>query len=300
MTRTSLASTLLMVGLLWSAAPAAAQHSLESASALYASARYEEALAVLDRLSTNGDTDAAAVKIDVEIHRALCLLALGRDDDAGAAFARVVSTDPWYRLDPKQVSPSVGNFYRAVRKKALPQIAQAKYTEARAAYDRKDFAQALETFKIVRALFDDEDMSGVSPDVKMLASEFQLLAEAQVPPPAPAPTESAPPPPDPPTTVPAEPRIYGAEQPGITPPVAIRQVVPPLPSTLGSIGFPKGVYDLTIDEQGRVIGVIVRRSIHRTYDGIFVEAAARWQYQPAMLEGQPVRYRKSIQVAVSR
>lgn len=297
MIKNLLCSTLVMLGVL-SAAPAVAQHSLESASALYASARYEEALAVLDRLSTNGD--GASGQIDVEIHRALCLLALGRDDDAGAAFARVVSTDPWYRLDPKQVSPSVGNFYRGVRKKALPDIVQAKYTDARAAYDRKEFASALEKFTAVQKLFEDEDMVGAPTDLKMLASEFRLLAQAQVPPPDPPPVEAAPPPPASPAPSPAEPRIYGAEQPGIISPVAIRQVVPPLPSNLGTIGFPKGLYDLTIDEQGRVVGVIVRRSIHRNYDNAFIEAAARWQYQPAVLDGRPVRYRKSIQVSVSR
>lgn len=292
-----LCPTLLLLGLL-SAVPVAAQHSLESASALYASARYEEALAVLDRLSTIGGP--APSQIDVEIHRALCLLALGRDDDAGAAFANVVSADPSYRLDPKQVSPSVGNFYRTVRKKTLPDIVKAKYADARAAYDRKEFASALEKFTAVQTLFEDDDMAGASPDLKMLAAEFQLLAEAQVPPPAPPPVEVAPPPPVTAEASPAEPRTYGAEQPGIRPPVAVHQVVPPLPGNIGAIGFPKGLYDLTIDEQGRVIAVLVRKSIHRGYDHVFIEAAARWRYQPAILDGHPVRYRKSIQVSVSR
>ena len=152
----------------------------------------------------------------------------------------------------------------------------------------------------LRGVLEEEVVAGASTDRKMRPSESQLRAQAQVPPPAPPPVEAAPPAPAPSAPSPAEPRFYGAEQPGIIPPVAIRQVVPPLPGTVGAIGFPKGLYDLTIDERGRVVGVIVRRSIHRNYDNVFIEAAARWQYQPAILDGRPVRYRKSIQVAVSR
>jgi outer membrane biosynthesis protein TonB len=34
------------------------------------------------------------------------------------------------------------------------------------------------------------------------------------------------------------------------------------------------------------------------YDNIVVEAARNWRYQPARLNGQPVKFRKSIRITV--
>ena len=73
-------------GIVW------AQESLQTAQALYASASYDEALAMLERLQKQPLPSADAVEL--QQNRALCLLALGRTADAEEALAAVVKTAP--------------------------------------------------------------------------------------------------------------------------------------------------------------------------------------------------------------
>jgi hypothetical protein len=216
--------------------------------------------------------------------------------------------DPTYRLDPKEIAPSVRAFYRAVRQRTLPGIVQGRYAEARAAYERKDFARAAEGFRLVVELLDDEDMGGRLADLRLLADDFRELsaqaavkAEPAPAPPPPAVPAAAPAPPAEPTPAePAAPRIYGPEDPGVTPPAVVRQVLPPVPGGIASIGRSRGLYEVVIDESGRVVSVLVRTSLHAGYDRVFIEAAATWQYRPATVDGRPVRYRKPIQVSYAR
>ena len=35
---------------------------------------------------------------------------------------------------------------------------------------------------------------------------------------------------------------------------------------------------------------MMRESVHPTYDGILLNAAKRWRFQPATLNGSPVKY----------
>lgn len=290
-------SCLSVAGTAW------AQEGLALASTLYASARYDEALGVLDRLKSAEDT-APADALGIEKYRALCFLALGRDSDAEAAFAQIVRADPSYQLDPKEVAPSVRAFYRSVRQRTLPEVAQAGYAEARAAYERKEHARAAEGFRFVLQVLDDEDMKGRLADLRVLAEDFKRLSEAAMPAPAAAPAAASPPvvapsePPPPPP--PPAPPVYGAEDAGITPPVVMRQVLPPVPTGIQALGRPNGLYELTIDESGRVVAIVVRTSLDAAYDRRFVEAAATWQYRPALLDSRPVRYRKLIQISVAR
>jgi hypothetical protein len=286
------------------AARAAAQEGLAQAAALYSSARYAEALELLDRLRTAEGPERADA-VGVERYRALCLLALGREADADASFAAIVGMDPTYQLDPKEIAPSVRAFYRAVRQKTLPGVAQGRYAEARAAYERKDFARAAEGFRLVVDLLDDEDMGGRLSDLRVLADDFRelsVVAAGKAEPPAaePAPAPAPAPPVEPPAAKPESPRIYGPEDPGVTPPAVVRQILPPVPGGIGSIGRTRGLYEITIDEAGRVVAVLVRTSLHIAYDRVFIEAAATWQYRPATVDGQPVRYRKPIQVTYAR
>ena len=70
------------------AVPIAAQdgNQLAAARDLYASARYDEALAVLNGLGSGLD---APERKSIEQYRSLCLLALGRGTEAEAAIAAV-------------------------------------------------------------------------------------------------------------------------------------------------------------------------------------------------------------------
>jgi hypothetical protein len=43
----------------------------------------------------------------------------------------------------------------------------------------------------------------------------------------------------------------------------------------------------------------MRTPVHPVYDRAAITAARSWQYQPAMLKGVPVKYRKLVQVSVA-
>ncbi|MGH9373635.1 MAG: hypothetical protein ACRD15_19115, partial [Vicinamibacterales bacterium] len=104
------------------AVPAAAQLDagpLNAARDLYASARYDEALAMLNDLR---GTDSADPK-SVEQYRSLCLLALGRESEAESAIAAVVTADPLYQPGERDASPRVRSTFTDVRRRLLPDIA---------------------------------------------------------------------------------------------------------------------------------------------------------------------------------
>jgi TonB family protein len=84
------------------------------------------------------------------------------------------------------------------------------------------------------------------------------------------------------------------------PAAALRQELPPVPAALTASAQPKGLLEVVIDEQGRVIMLTMRESIHPGYDQQVFAAARDWKYQPATLNAHPVRFRKLIQIAVKR
>ena len=105
-----------------------------------------------------------------------------------------------------------------------------------------------------------------------------IAAAAAAPPPTPKPdtTPSAPatssvPAPVPPA--PPAPRIYGGEEPGVVAPVAIRQQFPSVPASIVGMTKEKGILEVIIDEQGRVVSLTLRSPIHPVYDTMLVGAA---------------------------
>src|SRR5262245_26683923 len=133
----------VVAGLLITAASAAAQDSIAAARDLYASAAYEDALAILNRLPESGrPVDEART---IEQYRAFCLLALGRTAEADRAIETVVAAEPMYRPST-DLSPRVRAAFSDVRRRVLPNIIQQKYAIAKAAYDKKSFAEAAAGF----------------------------------------------------------------------------------------------------------------------------------------------------------
>jgi hypothetical protein len=287
------------------AAPAHAQlrdgreNPLTAARDLYASARYDEALAVLNGLPSDA---VASDRKSIEQYRSLCLLALGRGSEAEGAIAAVVTADPMFVPGEADASPRVRQAFSEVRQRLLPQIASTRYAAAKAAYDRKDYSLAETQFRSLLQLLDDPQMGGRLPDLRTLASGFvDLAAAAAVPPPEPkkpeAPAMSAPPPAP---AVPREPRVWTADEPGVTPPVILRQEVPRVPSTISSQARDRGLLEVVIDEQGRVVNLSLRLPIHPMYDPQLLAAAREWRYKPATVDGTPVKFRKMIQVTVDK
>jgi TonB family protein len=285
------------------AAPAHAQlrdgreNPLTAARDLYASARYDEALAVLNGLPSDA---VASDRKSIEQYRSLCLLALGRGTEAESAIAAVVTADPMFVPGEADASPRVRLAFSDVRQRLLPQIATTRYAAAKAAYDRKDYSVAEAQFRSLLTLLDDPQMGGRLPDLRTLANGFvDLAAAAAAPPPEPKKPEPVVPV-APAPVAPREPHVWTAEEPGVVAPVVIRQDVPRVPTTLSAQARERGLLDVTIDEQGRVINMTIRLSIHPMYDPQLLAAARDWRYKPATVDGTPVKFRKMIQITVDK
>ena len=282
------------------AAGARESGSLGAARELYASARYEEALALLNGPGVAQLTEPGEVRTR-EQYRSLCLLALGRADEAETAIAAVVTTDPFYQPGEAEASPRVRSTFADVRKRLLPGIASERYTAAKAAYDRKAHAEAEREFRELLRLLDDPQMQGRLGDLRTLTAGFvELAAAAAAPPPAPEPPKAEPPAVEPPARVPAEPKVYSSDDGSVTAPVIIRQDVPQVPASITSLSRDRAVIELTIDEQGRVAAMTLRMRAHPVYDSLLLNAAKEWRYKPATLNGTPVKYRKLLQVSIAR
>jgi hypothetical protein len=295
------------------AAPAHAQlrdgreSPLSAARDLYASARYDEALAVLNGLrpSEGITTDRKSI----EQYRSLCLLALGRGTEAESAIAAVVTADPLFMPGEADASPRVRTAFSDVRQRLLPEIAATRYSAAKGAFDRKDFASAEVQFRDLIALLNDPQMIGRLNDLRTLANGFvDLSAAAAAPPPEPKKVEipAAPPAPMAAAPQPAQPaelqqqHVWTAEEKGVTLPVALRQDVPRVPTGFASRARDRGLLEVLIDEQGRVVNMVLRIPLHPLYDTMLLAAARDWKYKPATVDGVPVKFRKLIQITVER
>jgi TonB family protein len=92
-------------------------------------------------------------------------------------------------------------------------------------------------------------------------------------------------------------RLFTQADSGVTPPVAIHQE---LPSFRGRLPEARnGVLEVTISASGAVESARMVSPVHPQYDALAITAAKRWQYQPARVDGVPVRYAKSVQINVA-
>jgi TonB family protein len=294
-------SNLLIAGCLASSVFAQPRNEqLDAARELYASARYDEALAVLNNLRPSGGdvTDRRSI----EQYRSLCLLALGRGQEAEAAIAAVVTADPLFQPNETDASPRVRTAFTDVRRRLLPDIAATRYGAAKAAFDRREYPLAERQFRELLALLNDSDMAGRLGDMKTLAAGFLDLAiAANAPPPEPPKPEPAPTPPPAPVQPQVQPnRIYGPDDPGVSAAVAIRQMVPNVPAGITGQIRDRGRVEVLIDEQGRVTMVTIKQTMHPLYDQLVLAAARDWRYRPATLNGTPVKFRKTIAISLSR
>jgi len=243
--------------------------------------------------------DTVLDRKSVEQYRSLCLLALGRGSEAEAAIAAVVTVDPLFQPTESDASPRVRAAFTDVRQRLLPEIATSRYATAKAAYDRKEFASAEQQFRALVKLLDDPQMAGRLGDMRTLASGFlDLSSAAAAPPPEPKPEPETAPVPAGPVAPPKE--IFSFEDPGVTPPVIIRQELPRVQPSVMAQARDHGMLEIIIDQQGRVSSLNLRRSIHPMYDGLLLSAAQEWRYKPAMLNGQPVKFLKVIQITVDK
>jgi tetratricopeptide (TPR) repeat protein len=275
---------------------------LAAARDLYASAAYDDALAVLNKLraTEHGPAQARAI----EQYRAFCLLALGRSSDAEQAIEAVVAAEPSYHPSDSDASPRIRSAFTTVRRRMLPTIIQQQYAQAKAAFDRKDWAAAAGGFRQVLTALGDQDVAAEAQqpplvDLKMLAIGFEeLAAKAAAPPPIPTP----PPAPAPPVVVappaPLPPRVYTVTDTNVLPPVPLNQSLPAYP---GQVLIPRsGKIEVVIDETGAVETASMTATVSTAYDNLAIAAAKNWRFRPATLDGTPVKYRKVVQVTIRK
>jgi hypothetical protein len=274
--------------------------SLDAAKELYASAEYERALAMLDGLKS-AERPREELQT-IELYRVLCFIATGKDADARGIIEGLVTRDPLYRPS-NDLPPRVRSTYTETRKKMLPSAAQSAYQEAKAAFDFKDYNTAERGFALVLQVLSDPDVEAAaskSPlaDIRTLAAGFHELSAKAATPPEPvaralpqAPVvpelPAAPPPP-------RAPKVYSSNDLNVVPPIAMNQQIPAFRGLIREAQ--SGVLEVLIDTMGGVESASMTTPISPQYDRLAVSAAKLWQYQPARLDGVPVKFLKRIQV----
>ena len=297
------------------------QDSLARAKDYYASAAYEEALAVLDKLHSS---PAATDTTEVAAYQVFCLVALGRSDEATKAIETIVKSDPLFRPSDAQASPRVRAFYENVRRPLLPDVVRDAYTKGKDAFAHKDMSAAKAEFDQVIALI-DELGANADPglaDLRTLASGFRDLSRVpESPPPAstPAPVANStdvaapptanglisgvtPPAPSAASTAADPNRVYTAADVDVVKPVAISK---PMPlwnpdNPVDKLRDFRGTLELLIDETGAVKAAALTRSVNAVYDPKLVRAAADWKFRPATRGGVPVKYRFALDIHLGK
>jgi TonB family protein len=289
-------AVLLAAGTAARAQAPAPKASLAAARTLYASAEYGGALEMLNGLVS--DAPLGPERQAMELYRALCLVAVGNLNEANRVIEAMIVTDPLYRPGADDVPPRLRSAFTDARRRLLPGIVQQNYVAAKAAFDKKDYPAAAKGFSQVLAGLGDPDIESVASqpplaDLKMLASGFNdLAAKASVPMPAPAPAPALAQEP----AVEKVARVYSPSDTDVVPPMTIRQFVPPYPGRVlvgGSL-----VMDIVIDTNGAVESATMASPPNAAYDRLVLGATKSWQYQPASLNGKPVKYRKRIQLTL--
>jgi TonB family protein len=275
----------------------AGQGGLAYAKDLYASAAYDEALVLLDRLANES---SAADRVEAAEYRVFCLLALQRSDDARVAIDAIVRADPFRLPTDAQASPRIRAVFQEERRKLLPEIVQKSYVDAKAAFDKKD-PEAATAFDRLLSLLDDPDAKAFPglADFRTLAAGFRDLVTAAAA--VPSQTSNAPDSPAParPASPPPSRLIHVDGEPGLVPAVAIAQQVPrwrPPPNAVRTRQEFKGILEVLVDEGGLVEAVTMRQSVNSFYDDEILKAARTWKFRPATKDGVPVRYLKLIEI----
>jgi len=294
--RNIICASALLTSVAFSVTIYAADASLAAARDLYVSASYDDALAMLGTLSSGQKSVEERQSID--LYRTLCLFALGKTTEADKVIEAMLLRDPLYRAGDEELSPRVETAFQTARRRILPSVIQQKYAEAKAAFDKQEWATASTKFAEVLKSIGDPDIAaaaGAPPlsDIKTLSAGFRDLAVKSTPPPAPAPKVVVE------VAKPVRPvkAVYTAEDRDVLPPVAVVQRVPKYPA---NVTRPlQGVVQFVIDENGAVQTPTMPVSIEMSYDGMVISAAKKWQYTPATLDGKPVKYMKRLTISVS-
>jgi TonB family protein len=150
-----------------------APDTLARARALYADASYDEALAVLK------GSDAA----EAHQYRALCLIALGRTQEAERALEALINAAPTYAVNDADLPPRIVAMYTQTRRRIIPAVVKRMFTEARADFQAKNMAAARDKFEKVLVLTRDPAMAGSAEavDLELLVASYIDIVKNSAP-----------------------------------------------------------------------------------------------------------------------
>ena len=282
--------TLAVAATLFAATPVLGANVLPNVQRLYENAAYEQALALLDTVTSTPTIAEARVVFE---YRALCLIALGRTEEASRAAEVLVRMNPMSTSSSADISPKLAALLHDARLRLAPQLVRERYARARNEFDQRSFESAADDFAAVTLMFDDESLQLSSQaalaEMRTLAREFLVLARAEV---KPAPSADGGAPASPPAPEPAAPTIL--------PPVAIQQRIPPLPDRLRR-EIPEGregTLEILVGADGAVKEARVVTPVHPAFDANLLAAAKGWKYLPATRNGVRVPYTAIVTVKI--
>ena len=150
---------------------------LSPVRALYDSAQYDDALALLHTSASEEMT--ALHQRERSLYSALCHLALNRRDEAAAAIEEMVTADPLYVPSDTGTPPRFRALFADVRGQLVPAIARRQDETAKQLFDASQFDQAVEAFTLVLRLAEQEGgATGDLKDVTTLANGLPGSREA--------------------------------------------------------------------------------------------------------------------------
>jgi TonB family protein len=86
--------------------------------------------------------------------------------------------------------------------------------------------------------------------------------------------------------------VYSSADADVRPPILLGRPIPSSALQAKNVGF----FDITIDEQGRVDLVRLVPPSNGYHERMLLAAAKAWRFEPAMRQGQPVKYRTQIRI----
>jgi TonB family protein len=279
---------------------------LADVKGLYEAAEYDAALVALRGIDSGPVTSEQTR--DRAMYRALCLLANNHQSDAEAAVEELLQSDPLFTVGVN-ASPRWRAIVDGVRDRIRPTLVQKHYSKGRALFDRHEYRAAREEFTVAQRLAEqgaDKNGSSSIADLRTLATEYGELSRRMLASPSlvAQPMDSTPsssaaafdkaasP------TFNASPGAAPASV-GISPPVPVRQDIPPWPSALTSTmrnraGPLTCELEVAVSENGDVSSVKLVKGIHPAYDSLLLAAARRWKYQPATRGGKALPFVKRL------
>ncbi len=174
-------------------------------------------------------------------------------------------------------------------------MVKSMYVDAKAALDRKDREGAIVRFEEMLRLADDPDVKDEPSisELRLLGAGFLDLSRALA---ASKPAST----PDPAPAADGAAAAPVAPKPSVTPPLAIREALPPwVPGDAASrFSEFRGAIRVRIDAEGRVTDAEMTAPVHPMYDRLLLQAAREWLYQPGRTNGVAVPSEKVVQVVL--